>query len=400
MVLTSLLNFKNTTRAINTFATTALSYSFGVLSWSKTDLESLDALMKTEMTAALKRNRYSSIERVYLPKEEGGMGLLSISDIHNNEIAALRSYFFSRSETSRMHRIVCSADVKLTPLNLHDQTQQSNETITTTQMRMDQWRAKAMHGQHAHDLDRPNVDKKASNAWLMVGELYPETVGSLLAIQDQVVPTRYYLKRIANKPDVSTELCRRCKGKPETIKHIIGECSNLAPTEYTNRHNQVARIIHQRLAEQCGFLQGPLVPYYKYSPSAVLESSEYRLYYDRTILTDKTIRHNRPDILLENKQNKEVYLLDIAVPNTQNIEDTITQKSSKYVELAEEILRLWGYKKYTIIPLVLSNTGVIPKNLLEGLKLLNLPDNLYILLQRSVILSTCHMVRSTLNLKT
>jgi hypothetical protein len=43
------------------------------------------------------------------------------------------------------------------------------------------------------------------------------------------------------------------------------------------------------------------------------------LYFDRTVLTDIHIKHNRPDIIILNKQQKQAYLLDIAVPNSHNI---------------------------------------------------------------------------------
>jgi hypothetical protein len=42
-------------------------------------------------------------------------------------------------------------------------------------------------------------------------------------------------------------------------------------------------------------------------------------YFDRTVLTDIHIHHNRPDIIILNKQQKQAYLLDIAVPNSHNI---------------------------------------------------------------------------------
>jgi hypothetical protein len=45
-------------------------------------------------------------------------------------------------------------------------------------------------------------------------------------------------------------------------------------------------------------------------------------YFDRTILTDIHIKHNRPDIIILNKKQKQAYLLDIAVPNSHNITQT------------------------------------------------------------------------------
>jgi hypothetical protein len=53
--------------------------------------------------------------------------------------------------------------------------------------------------------------------------------------------------------------------------------------------------------------------------SVLILIDSYKLYFDRTILTDIHIKHNRPDIIILNKQQKQAYLLDIAVPNSHNI---------------------------------------------------------------------------------
>jgi hypothetical protein len=54
----------------------------------------------------------------------------------------------------------------------------------------------------------------------------------------------------------------------------------------------------------------------------------------RTVLTDIHIQHNRPDIIILNKQQKQAYLLDIAVPNSHNITQTYNRKINKYLELS------------------------------------------------------------------
>jgi hypothetical protein len=61
---------------------------------------------------------------------------------------------------------------------------------------------------------------------------------------------------------------------------------------------------------------------YIYKPESCLENDNYKLYFDRTVLTDIHIQHNRPDIIILNKQQKQSYLLDIAVPNFHNITQT------------------------------------------------------------------------------
>jgi hypothetical protein len=65
-------------------------------------------------------------------------------------------------------------------------------------------------------------------------------------------------------------------------------------------------------------------PHYIYKPESCLENENYKLYFDRTVLTDIHIQHNRPDIIILNKQQKQAYLLDIAVPNSHNTLKSIT----------------------------------------------------------------------------
>jgi hypothetical protein len=63
-------------------------------------------------------------------------------------------------------------------------------------------------------------------------------------------------------------------------------------------------------------------PHYSYTPESCLENENYKLYFDRTVLTDIHIKHNRPDSIILNKQQKQAYVLDIAVPNSYNITQT------------------------------------------------------------------------------
>ena len=70
----------------------------------------------------------------------------------------------------------------------------------------------------------------------------------LTAIQDQVILTRNYKKYILKQPNID-QLCRRCGKESETIQHITAASEQLAPTEYLKRHDGLAKIIHQKLAE-------------------------------------------------------------------------------------------------------------------------------------------------------
>jgi hypothetical protein len=155
--------------------------------------------------------------------------------------------------------------------------------------------------------------------------------------------------------------------EPETIQHLAAECEQLAPTEYIKRHDGVAKVIHQKLAEVAELIEDKC-PYYKYKPANVLEKDSFTLYWNRSIITDKTIPSNRPDITFTNKKTKNTFLMDIAIPNTHNLAKTITEKQNKYQELANEIRDMWKQDAVQMVPIVISATGIIPKSLSQILR--------------------------------
>ena len=73
------------------------------------------------------------------------------------------------------------------------------------------------------------------------------------------------------QPDTD-ELCRRCGKESETVQHTTAACEQLAPTEYVKKHDRLAKIIHQKLAEATELIDDKS-PCYKYTPANVLKIS-------------------------------------------------------------------------------------------------------------------------------
>ena len=157
-----------------------------------------------------------------------------------SQISQLREYFYNKRHVP-LYNNIFREDNGYTPLHLADPNLQNIRHPTPDQLAM-QWREKSLHGQHPLVQDQPNVDKKASNLWLRRGELFPETEGFVVAIQDKVIGTRNYQKHILrHNVDDKWRLC----GNPnETIEHIIDRCRMLAQRDYTRMHNYVCRIIN------------------------------------------------------------------------------------------------------------------------------------------------------------
>jgi hypothetical protein len=83
--------------------------------------------------------------------------------------------------------------------------------------------------------------------------------------------------------------CRICGTEGETIEHIISSCTVLAQSEYKKRHDIFAKIIHMNLAVKFNLLKNTQ-PHYSYKPESCLENDNYKLYFDRTVLTDIHIK--------------------------------------------------------------------------------------------------------------
>lgn len=50
------------------------------------------------------------------------------------------------------------------------------------------------------------------------------------------------------------DICRACHRPEQSIRHIVSGCSCFPNDEYLLRHNQVARIIYQQIAQKYGFV--------------------------------------------------------------------------------------------------------------------------------------------------
>ncbi|CAK1586333.1 unnamed protein product [Parnassius mnemosyne] len=393
-MLNSLLSGVNKTHAYNGWIMPVLMYTFGILRWTQTELNALDRKVRTIMTSHRVHHPRSSVMRLYLPRRHGGRGFLSALTLHNREVCSLRNYFLARADDP-FYRDVIFCDKGLTPLSLANEQWQDPE-VQSIPDRETVWKEKELHGRFYKALHEPFVDTVASLHWLRFGDLFGETEGFVCAIQDQVIKTNNYRRYILR--DGTVDICRACRHPGESLRHVISGCSALSNSEYLHRHNLVARILHQELALKYGLVDRKL-PYYKYMPEAVLENDRARLYWDRAIITDRTILANKPDIVLMDRAQSRIFLVDITIPYDENLVKAETDKRTKYLDLAHEVTDMWGGLPAEIIPVVVSANGLIPVSLSGHLKRLGLRDGpLQAQMQKAVLLDTARIVRRFLSL--
>lgn len=388
-VLKSKLTSRNLFKAINTYAIPVLTYSFGVLKWSETELEELNRLNRTKLTQYRKHHPKSCLQRVTINRNEGGRGLTDITTLHQGQIINLQKFFHSK--TSQLHKAIVKADHNHTPLNLNQRECDESDPNLSLAKKKIEWSQKAIHGKHYAILQDPKLDKNLSYEWLVRGQLHPETEGFIISIQDGVIATKNYRKYIL-KEAIESDLCRRCGNARETIEHIISGCSALAGSEYVERHDTAAKIIHQEIGK-FHHLITTTQPFYTYKPESILENNGYKLHWNRTLHTDKTVSHNRPDITLFCKQERITYLIDIAIPGDTNVIKKEQEKVTKYIPLAVEIKEVWKQNKVVVVPIVISTTGITSVNFIQNLNRIGIPSNIHSIIQKAIILKTANIVR-------
>ncbi|XP_055380732.1 uncharacterized protein LOC129611562 [Condylostylus longicornis] len=240
-IMKTSLNSKNLCKAINTYAITLITYSAGVIKWNATDLEGLDRLVRTELTRYRYHHPKAAVERVNIPRIKGGRGIINIKSMEEKQRQQITKYFLDKSIVSNLHRVVVSADNNYTILNLNQS--RNDETPNGIQNLISRWQAKEIHGRHPNELRTQNIDQDLSNKWLTRGKLFAETEGFMIAIQDQVIATRNYLKYVVRDTSITDDKCRKCSNTRETIQHILAGCSVIAQTAYKLRHDNVAKVL-------------------------------------------------------------------------------------------------------------------------------------------------------------
>lgn len=391
LILKSQLSAKNKIMAINIWAIPSFTYTAGILSWSKTDLQQTDRKIRSTLTQFGLLHPNSAIERLYLPRKEGGRGLNSVENACWNEKENITNSF-SKSNLP-VHQWIA------TQVGSPPNTELADEDGPEIRNMLDEfrqrWQSKQLHGRFYASLHMEEVDLSASNTYLTQGYLFPQTEGTIFAIQDQVVPTRNYTHHIMKKQVESTK-CRLCNGAEETVQHLSAGCSLLAGTQYLSRHDNMGKVIHQLLCLNRQLIH-QFTPHHLYAPASILEDDHTKIYWDIPVTTDVSVEHNRPDMVVWYKREKTATIIDFAVPQDYNMMKTYGEKINKYVPLAWQMKDLWGLKKVNIIPLIMSVNGLVLKRTVTHLGELQLPQSTITWMQKAVILGTVGIIRRTIS---
>ena len=140
----------------------------------------------------------------------------------------------------------------------------------------------------------------------------------------------------------------------ETVEHLVTGCTKLANSEYLNRHNRALMVLVVTWAKQQELIGQDAIWYeQRCDRGTVFENHKAKLVWDFEFHLQKTTTARRPDLFLELKEDKKIWICDMACPQQNNIETKRIEKMTKYRQLAFETRERWPSYDVYVLPVVI-----------------------------------------------
>ena len=92
--------------------------------------------------------------------------------------------------------------------------------------------------------------------------------------------------------------------------------------------------------------------WYTHAVKPVFEQKDVTALWNQAVHTDTELTANRPDIIIKNKKEKTLILIDVTIPADRNIVQKEAEKKLKYESLCIEVQRMWNLK-CKIVPVII-----------------------------------------------
>ena len=379
----------NMMQSVNTWAVSVVRYTAGILEWTEAELKMMDVKTRKMLAAKGALHMKSSVDRLYMKREVGGRGLISVEECVRAEELGLCEYV-AYSDEWMLKVVGTRMDGNVEP--------KLDFKKRMAVGRSDRLKAKKLHGKFFNET-KDVADVEKSWLWLRRGSLYAETEGYVCAAQENALVTRNYCATIVK--DGGNDQCRVCGKYVETVGHLISACKPMAPTEYRRRHDKMGLRVYWELCGKLGLKRSER--WHEETPDPVRRRDDgmTEIWWDQTVSTPKPIRdedeirHNRPDLLVIDRVSKRWFLVDFAVPFDANVVKTEDTKEETYKKLAAEVGRM-NSVNVKVVPVVVGALGVVSKNLVGWLKVLGIGESVVGELQTAALIGTAAILKKVL----
>jgi Reverse transcriptase (RNA-dependent DNA polymerase) len=248
------------------------------------------------------------------------------------------------------------------------------------------------------------ADEYLSGMWIRKGHLSTLSFRNAIAIQEGIA---------VRNAEGGIVLCRQCHKGTETAAHVAAGCTQFSKTIMLERHNDVARAFYNELSKKYGIP----VRHFTQDPFAVVENDRVKIYWDQYVVTRRKLTCYRPDIVVFDKMDLKIYVIEVGVSWYSRLDTTRDIKYGKYAinstiphedldmlpypsgpSLRGELENLHTGYSVLVVPIVIGCSGEISAKTYDDLRQLNLhPKRLEYAVekaQRAAVLGTSRIVRA------
>lgn len=376
------LNSRNYVKAINEWVVALMNYFIGILDFSEHSYRKLDLVIRKSLYKNKTASKTGSVERLYLPREDCGRGVKSI--VHRSEKMLLkmntdfknscmtRRKFIMANEKNRGSMLANIDALLKTKYNLNvDElkhiTRLEERQIKELKTTIDE---KVIHGLFFKDWE--NMDRLRSSTWIVCGMTNPFQESLWMNMQDR----NLFQQRIK---------CRWCNSSKKSMDHIATRCIKGYQRRYKERHAEVLKVIHSNLMNKFNIKIVKRIR--NYQTESVVENDDVRIICEMPFVMEKIIKHNKPDLIIINKRQRMVTIVEVGITNKDILRRVEVEKRNKYEELATEIGRLLKYR-VEIIPFVISWDGCVTNKNKGHCRHIKMDDRLFGYVQTIVLKET------------
>ena len=193
--------------AHNIFAVPVFTLTFGILDWTKDEIQNIDIRTRKILTCTGNYHKNSNVDRLYTKREAGGRGLNSIFDVFVTRMISTAEHLKSTRDSNKYIELVIQHEKDRLMLvfyitlqfciyveNPIDNTAQKISTkVKKCHQRKSQktWINKNQHGfTITHQQQTCDYNEQLTHSWLKRPSMISHTEGFICAIQEQEIRTR------------------------------------------------------------------------------------------------------------------------------------------------------------------------------------------------------------------
>lgn len=290
---------------------------------------------------------------IYCGKRDGGLGFPKLETLvvssslraglkfSQSEDEVMRALAEESGMVNRLKSLAASARINW-PVNL-EILQRYKKTMKKQELAS--WAALVSQGKSVQSL----TDDKIGNAWLYKPTLLkPCRFITALKMRTNTTANRVAMNRAGPVADIR---CRKCKAQPETLAHILGQCTVMK--EHTiRRHNEILELIIDKIVSRD-------------KEAAVTRETNYKMPSGGNL---------KPDLVIQSR--KGIQVVDVTVRHEDN--DYLAQghrdKIDKYSRLLPHLQRELGANDAEVLPIVVGARGAMPKETVRNLAKMKIAD--------------------------